>query len=81
METEDFNKELSMLTDDFIKNWLSLVDIYAQENELGPNHKLCALLFSHLGLERKMSQKIWEVGSSYMDAVVALGKEMEIDVT
>lgn len=75
METEDFNKTLAKITDDFIQNWVNLVDTYASKNELGPNHKLCVLLFSHLGLERKMAQKIWDLGSNYMNAVITVGEE------
>ena len=79
METDEFNKKLEVLTDEFIQNWTAIVDTYAEENELGPNHKLCVFLFSHLGLERKLSQRVWELGSSFMDAVVVLGEEMRAD--
>ena len=77
METEDFNKALSILTDDFIQNWLDIVNRYASVNELGPNHKLCVLLFSHLGLEKSISQRIWDSGSSFMKAVITRGEEMK----
>lgn len=78
METEDFNKALSILTEDFIQNWLDIVNRYASENELGPNHKLCVLLFSHLGLERSLSQRIWDSGNAFMNGIVALGEEMNL---
>lgn len=78
METEEFNKTLSILTNDFINHWLNIIDRYAKENKLGPNHKLCVLLFSHLGLEKKLADEIWKLGSSYMNAVVAIGKERNL---
>ena len=79
MKTEDFNKYMNELTNDFIDEWTKLVDDYAESNELGPNHKLTVFLYSHLGLERKFSQRVWAVGSKYMDAVVTMGKEIMKD--
>ena len=79
MDSEEFNKKLAVLTEEFINNWTHLVDIYAEENELGPNHKLCVFLFSHLGIERTLANRVWKVGNNYMEAVVALGEEMKAD--
>ena len=79
MKTEEFNKKMVILTEEFINNWTHLVDIYAEENELGPNHKLCVFLFSHLGIVRALANRVWKVGNNYMEAVVALGEEMKAD--
>ena len=79
MKTEEINKKIGILTEEFINNWTHLVDIYAEENELGPNHKLCVFLFSHLGIERALANRVWKVGNNYMEAVVALGEEMKTD--
>ena len=76
MKTEDFNKVMEELTNDFIDEWTKLVDDYSESNELAPNHKLTVFLYSHLGVERKLSQRVWAVGSKYMDAIVAMGKEI-----
>lgn len=77
METDEFNATMRTLTEDFIDNWTRIVDKYAEENELGPNHKLTCFLYSHLGIERALSDRVWKVGAKYIDAVVEIGKEIK----
>ena len=76
MTTDDFNKNLGELTGNFVKNWIRLVDEYASDNELGVNHKLTCLLYSHLGIERALSDRVWMMGSDYMGAVIKAEKEI-----
>lgn len=77
MSTDDFNKNLGELKSDFVKNWIKLVDEFALSQELGPNHKLTCLLYSHLGIERALSETVWNMGAEYMGAVIKVGKELK----
>lgn len=78
MKETEFNKRCNQLTEDFLNHWTELVDKFAEENELGPNHKLCVFLFSHLGISRALDARVWKVGNSYVEAIVTIGKEMGI---
>lgn len=76
MDEIEFNKRIAQLTDDFISNWSDIVDKFAEENELGPNHKLCMFMFSHLGIERAIANRVWRIGNNYVEAIATLGEEM-----
>lgn len=76
METDEFNKMLKSEVEEFIQAWIGLVDQYAEENELSPNHKLTTFLYSHLGIERELSERVWRLGAEYMEAVIEVGKEI-----
>ncbi len=76
MTIDEINSGLNKLTEKFILDWIKLVDKFSSENELSPNHKLTTLMFSHLGIERKLSARIWSVSSKFMDEVVRIGKEL-----
>lgn len=75
MNEDAFNVEMLAYTEEFIKNWLRLVDDFSRSNELGPNHKLTLLLYSHLGIEKKISSTIWDLGVSFMDSVIKIARE------
>ena len=79
MEEKEFNKRIAQLTEDFISNWSDIVNKFAEENTLGPNHKLCVFLFSHLGIEKALANRVWRIGDSYVEAVASLGKELKSD--
>ena len=76
MKTDEFNERIGQITEDFIDHWLKLVDKFAEENELSPNYKLTCFLYSHLGIERVLSDRVWKLGEEYIEEVVAVGKEL-----
>ena len=76
MKTDEFNKRMYEHTENFIDVWTQIIDEYAEANELSPNHKLTVFLYSHLGIERALSQRVWYIGAKYMDVVIEVGKEV-----
>ena len=77
MNTDEFNKRIGQLTEDFIDNWTTLVDKYAEAGKLGPDHKLMVFLYSHVGIERVLSDRAWKLGSDFMDAVLKVAEELK----
>ena len=79
MNTDEFNAAMEQITEDFIDHWTSLVDKFAEEGELGPNHKLTCFLYSHVGIERVLSDRVWKLGVEYIDAVIEVAEELRKD--
>ena len=76
MNENEFNKLMESAVEEFIQEWIGLVDQYAEDNELGVNHKLTCLLYSHVGIERALSDRVWKMGSKYIHAVIEVAKEL-----
>ena len=81
METNEFNRNLTLITDEFIDKWIKLVDKFSGTNELKVQDRLLTLLYSHLGIEKRLSAHIWEVGSNFIETVIEIVKEEKADDT
>ena len=75
MNVDAFNSELTAYTNEFIKNWLRLIDEFSDSNKFDPNDRIVCLLYSHLGIEKRLSAEVWNIGKEFMDRVIEIVSE------
>lgn len=80
MNVDAFNSELSAYTGEFIKNWFRLVDEFSESNTIEPSDKIMCLLYSHLGIEKRLSAEVWDTGSEFMNRVIKIVEEDHNDI-